>query len=122
MSTLRRLRNFWIPWVTTIVLGCFSNAVAQTSYRVTDLGVLNDTDNLSCAMALNNHGWTLTMNGFMDPVSNSFFAPVLTGHATINIDGITIDLGTLGGPTRNSWMNWGGINDRGTAVGMSETS
>jgi hypothetical protein len=38
----------------------------------------------------------------------------------INIDGLKIDLGTLGGP--NSWMNWGGISDRGEAVGMAETS
>ena len=29
MSAVRRLRNFWIPWVTTIVLGCFSDAFAQ---------------------------------------------------------------------------------------------
>ncbi len=119
MSTIRQLRNFWIPWVTTIVLGCFSNAVAQTSYTVTDLGVLNNW-NLSCAMALNNHGWTLSMNGLMDPVSNFINAPVVTGRAVINIDGLKIDLGTLGGP--NSWMNWGGINDRGEAVGMAETS
>jgi probable HAF family extracellular repeat protein len=119
MSTIRHLRNFWIPWVTTIVLGSFSNAVAQTSYTVTDLGVLNNW-NLSCAMALNNHGWTLSMNGLMDPVSNFIGAPVVTGRAVINIGELKIDLRTLGGA--NSWMNWGGINDRGEAVGMSETS
>jgi len=120
MNTFRQLRNFWIPWVTTIVLACFSDAVAQTSYTVTDLGVLNINDNLSCAMALNNHGWTLSMNGVMDPVSSFIAAKVVTGRAVINIDGVKIDLGTLGGP--NSWMNWGGINDRGDAVGMAETS
>ena len=38
MNTLRQLRNFWILWVTTIVLACFSNAFAQTSYKITDLG------------------------------------------------------------------------------------
>jgi hypothetical protein len=53
-----------------IVLGCFSDAVAQTSYKVIDLGVLNSNDNLSCAMNLNNYGWALTMNGVLDPVSN----------------------------------------------------
>jgi len=122
MNTLRQLRNFWIPWVTTIVLACFSDAVAQTSYKVTDLGVPLNDGNLGCAMSLNNQGWTLIMDGFMDPVSNFFGAPVARGHAVINIDGLTIDLGTpgLGGP--NSWMNWGGINDRGEAVGMSETA
>jgi hypothetical protein len=39
MSALRRLRNFWIPWVTTIVLACLSDAVTQTSYKVTDLAL-----------------------------------------------------------------------------------
>src|SRR6266704_6650352 len=122
MNTFRQLRKFWIPWVTTIVLFCFSDAVAQTSYKVTDLGVPLNDGNLGCAMSLNNQGWTLIMDGFMDPVSNFFGAPVARGHAVINIDGLTIDLGTpgLGGP--NSWMNWGGINDRGEAVGMSETA
>jgi probable HAF family extracellular repeat protein len=121
MNTLRQLRNFWIPWVTTtIVLACFSDAVAQTSYKVTDLGVPLNDGNLGCAMALNNQGWTLIMDGFMDPVSNFFGAPVVRGHAVINKDGLTIDLTTLGGA--NSWMNWGGINDRGEAVGMAETS
>src|SRR5215510_3827190 len=120
MRAFRQLRNFWIPWVTTIVLACFSDAVAQTSYTVTDLGVLNNNDNLSCAMAINNHGWTLSMNGVMNPPSNNLFAPVLTGHAVINIGEVKIDLQTLGGA--NSWMNWGGINDRGEAVGMAETS
>ena len=80
MSTLRRLRNFWIPWVTTIVLACFSDAVAQTSYTVTDLGVLHNNWNLSCAMALNNHGWTLSMNGLMDPVSNFIGAMPVTAQ------------------------------------------
>jgi len=59
MSALRRLRNFWVPWVAMIILGCFSEAAAQTSYKVVDLGVVNDKDNLSCAMDLNNFGWTL---------------------------------------------------------------
>lgn len=30
MSTLGQLRNLWVPWVTTMVLFCFSHAVAQT--------------------------------------------------------------------------------------------
>jgi probable HAF family extracellular repeat protein len=124
MNTLRKLRNYLLPWVTTLVLACFSTAVAQDghkvqgSYRIIDLGNLPN-DNLGCAMALNNRGWTIEMNGLMDPASNFSGAKVLSGHAAINIDGFKIDLGTLGGP--NSWMNWGGINDRGEAVGMAET-
>jgi len=120
MSAISRFRNFWMPWVTTIVLAFFSNAVAQTSYTVTDLGILRDDWNLSCAMALNNQGWTLTMNALMDPMSLFSGANPVAGRATINIGELKIDLKTLGGA--NSWMNWGGINDRGEAVGESETS
>jgi hypothetical protein len=38
MSVLRWLRSFSIPVVTIIVLAFCSDAVAQTSYKVTDLG------------------------------------------------------------------------------------
>jgi probable HAF family extracellular repeat protein len=100
-------------------MACFSNAVAQGSYKVTDLGVLHNW-NLGCAMALNNHGWTETMDGVLDPFSLSLFGHLVKGRAVINIDGLKIDLGTLGGP--NSWMMWGGINDRAEVVGYSETA
>ena len=62
MSALRQLRNFWISWVATIVLASFSNAVAQTSYKVTDLGT-EGNNNLACAMSVNNEGWTEIMGG-----------------------------------------------------------
>jgi probable HAF family extracellular repeat protein len=120
MSTLRKLRNSWILWVATIALFCFSGAVAQTSYTVVDLGSLPN-DNLGCAMALNNQGWTLIMAGNVEPDQlESSSGKLLNGRAVIDIDGVKTDLGTLGGP--NSWMNWGGINDHGDAVGMAETS
>src|SRR5215467_6396924 len=123
MSTFRRLRSFWIPWVTAIVLACFSHAAAQTSYKITDLGTNKNTDNFSMGMGLNNQGWTLNMDGFVNPPENNLFTTVANGRAVINRDGVNIDLGTLGNPdSGNSWINWGGINDRGEAVGMSETA
>ena len=105
MKTLRQLRNFWTPWVITIVLACFSNAGAQTSYQVTDLGTLHDGF-FGCSMGLNNHGWTETQYGVLDASGN-----LVRGRVAINVAGLTIDLGTLGGP--NSWDNpFGGeIND-----------
>src|ERR1700741_3531322 len=116
MNTLRRLRNLWIPCVTTIVLGCFSDAVAQVRYQVTDLGTLHD-GYFGWTMVLNNHGWTETQYGLLDASGK-----LEKGRVAINVDGFTLDLGTLGGP--NSWDNpFGGeINDRGEAVGYSETS
>jgi probable HAF family extracellular repeat protein len=122
MDTLRRLRNFWIPGVATIVLGSFSNAFAQRSYKITDLGVNNSKDNFSMAMGLNNQGWAENMDGTVNPPENSLFTSVSRGRAVISIYGFNIDLGTLGKPGANSWINWGGINDRGEAVGMSETA
>jgi len=120
MSAFSRLRNFWIPWVTTIVLACFSNAVAQAGYRVTDLGAEGNA-NLGCAMSLNNEGWTEIMAGTVEPgQQDSLLAKLLSGRALIDVNGFKLDLGTLGGP--NSWMNWGEINDFGQIVGFSETA
>jgi probable HAF family extracellular repeat protein len=122
MNTLRRLRKFWIPAVATIVLGCFSDARAQIRYKITDLGTNNSKDNFSMAMGLNNQGWAENMDGSVNPPENNLFTSVSRGRAVINIHGFNIDLGTLGKPDGNSWINWGGINDRGEAVGMSETA
>ena len=119
MSTLRQLRNLWILWVATIVLFCFSNAVAQTSYKVVDQGALTN-NNFSMVMGLNNQGWTENMDGVVNPPIKSLLTTVASGRAVINVHGLNIDLGTLGGP--NSWNNYGGINDRGEAVGFSETN
>ena len=120
MSTLRRLQTYWILWVTTIVLACFSNAVAQARYRVTDLGTDKSSDNFSMVMGLNNQGWAENMDGFVNPPITSTSTTIANGRAVIGINGFNIDLGTLGG--KNSWTNYGGINDRGEAVGLAETS
>ena len=120
MSTLWRLRDSWILQVTTIVLVCFGNAFSQVSYRVTDLGINKSKDNFNMVMGLNNRGWTENMDGVLTPPITSTSTTVVSGRAVLNIHGINIDLRTLGG--KNSWTNYGGINDRGEAVGLSETS
>ena len=113
MRKTKRSWRSWILGVTAIALTCFSPAVAQTTYRVTDLGALHDGV-FGCAMGLNNKGWTESMDGFLDGSGN------FRGRAVINVSGLKIDLGTLGGP--DSWINWGGINEQGEAVGLAETS
>src|SRR3984957_11183474 len=123
MKTLRQLGNFSMLWVATMVLACFGDAVAQVSYKVTDLGTNKSNDNFSMAMGLNHQGWAENMDGFVNPPENNMGTTVSRGRAVISIYGfINIDLGTLGKPGANSWINWGGINDRGEAVGMSETA
>jgi len=120
MNALRRLRIFWIPWVATIVLGCFTNAAAQTSYRVTDLGT-EEGDILGCAMSLNNEGWTEVMAQNLPPgEQDSLLGMLLSSRIFIDIDGFKLDLGTLGGANTSS--NWGEINDFGETVGFSETA
>jgi probable HAF family extracellular repeat protein len=121
MNMPRQLGNFWILQVTSIVLACFSNAVAQTSYKVTDLG-RGESENEACAMSVNDEGWTeiMTWNGDPRQDVNFIQATLLSGRALIGVDGFKFDLGTLGG--QNSWMNWGEINDFGQIVGMSETA
>jgi probable HAF family extracellular repeat protein len=121
MRMIKQLRSFWILWVTTIVMACFSDAVAQTSYKVTDLG-RGESENEACAMSVNDEGWTEIMTWNGDPAQNVNFiqATLLSGRALIGADGFKFDLGTLGG--KNSWMNWGEINNFGQIVGMSETA
>ena len=119
---LSQLRNSWTLWFTSIVVACSGNAFAQQSYKITDLGINNSKDNFSMAMGLNNQGWAENMDGTVNPPENSTSTSVSRGRAVISIYGFNIDLGTLGKPDGNSWINWGGINDGGQAVGMSETA
>jgi probable HAF family extracellular repeat protein len=120
MNTQRQVRNFWTLWVTTIALAYSGNSFAQRSYRITDLGINHTNDNFSMVMGLNNRGWAENMDGFVNPPEASTSTTISRGRAVIGINGFNIDLGTLGG--KNSWTNYGGINDRGEAVGLAETS
>jgi probable HAF family extracellular repeat protein len=120
MSILSQLRNFRILWVMTTVVACFGNAFAQQSYKITDLGFIKSSDNFNMVMGLNNQGWAENMDGVLNPPITSTSTTIASGRAVISIYGLNIDLGTLGG--KNSWTNYGGINDRGEAVGLAETS
>jgi len=120
MSALRRLRNFCVPWVAMIVLGCFSDAAAQKSYKVTDLGTEGNVI-LGCAMSLNDEGWTEVMAQNLPPgQQDSLFGMLLSSRIFVDVNGFKIDVGTLGGT--NSSSNWGQINDFGQTVGFSETA
>lgn len=120
MNKLRRLRNLWIPLVTTMVLACCSDAGAQIRYKVIDLGT-EPNHTFSMVMAINDQGWTYIMDGNFAPGQADFLpAKPLTGRDVVDFNGYKVDVGTLGGP--NSWMNWGQINDLGQVVGYSETA
>ena len=94
-----------MPCVTTIVLGSFSDALAQQSYKITDLGVNTNKNNFAMVMGLNNQGWAENMDGVVNPPENSTATTIARGRAVIGIYGSNIDLGTLGKPDANSWNN-----------------
>jgi probable HAF family extracellular repeat protein len=119
MRTLRLLGSFWVLSVATSFLACSSEALAaQIKYEVTDLGTLGN-DPTSCAMTLNDRGWVATQDYNTKTGRPDGLTQLLNGRDAIVVDGVQIDLGTLGG--ENSFMNWGEINDRGQIVGYSET-
>jgi hypothetical protein len=88
MNARRGLRNFSTLWLTTIVLACFSDAVAQASYKVTDLGT-GRSEKEACAMSVNDEGWTeiMTWNGEPGQDVDFIAATLLSGRALIDVDG-----------------------------------
>jgi probable HAF family extracellular repeat protein len=108
----RRLGKVWKLsfGLATLVLLSLGTAIAQTTYTVTDLGTLGGT--FGCAMGINNKHWV----EFMDTL------PQEQLHAGLWVAGLKIDLGTFGGQNLNSSMWYGGVNERGQAVGYAETS
>jgi hypothetical protein len=69
MKAVTKLRALTKLSLSSILLICINTAVAQTSYRVTDLGALRDGV-FGCAMELNNKGWTESMDGVLDESGN----------------------------------------------------
>jgi probable HAF family extracellular repeat protein len=66
----------------------------------------------SRGMAINRRG---VVAGWSDQADGS-------RHAVIWRNGVITDLGTLGAPGSSSTVPWLGLNDRGTVVGISQTS
>lgn len=78
-------------------------------YRIVQLGSLGGT--VSSGVTINNIEWAM---GSSNPAANT------SQEATLWAYGLTIPLGTLGGP--NSTVDWPNRNDRGVIVGTSETA
>jgi probable HAF family extracellular repeat protein len=79
-------------------------------YLITALGALGGTS--AAANSINDRGWVL---GAGDLAGNT------TSHAALWIDGKTVDLGTLGGPS--SSVAWSSVkNNSGAIAGISDTS
>lgn len=79
------------------------------NYTLVKLGMLGGT--ASGASSINNRSW---VTGFSNLEGDT------RAHATLWRNGLTIDLGTLGGP--NSAVIWPIKNERGQIAGIAETS
>jgi probable HAF family extracellular repeat protein len=85
-----------------------AESVHAGSYRFVNLGTIGGTQ--SGGNSVNARGWA---SGFSTLIGDA------TQHATLWINGATVDLGTLGGD--NSGVEWLVHNDRGQIAGISET-
>jgi hypothetical protein len=102
----------WRVGLTVALFVAFSAATCvfayrQVRYHVDDLGTLKG-GSFGCAMGLNNKGWTELMDTLLDQKSGNMLL-----RASLRIDGVKIDLGTLGGPNRFANRSDSGINDKG---------
>jgi probable HAF family extracellular repeat protein len=80
----------------------------QAAYSVVSLATLGGTSGI--ANTINNRNWAM---GAANLAGNQ------TVNATVWLEGLTFDLGTLGGP--NSGIEWPVKNNRGVIAGIAET-
>jgi len=94
----------------TFVLAALAQTTAAQQYQLSYLDGLGGN---SRSNSINNRDW---IAGF------SLFTGNQKRHATLWRDGSIFDLGTLGGPDRNSNVAWPVKNDKGIIAGISQTN
>lgn len=113
ITDLRNALRCWRNTTVVTLLAAFSiatcfSASAQVRYQVTDLGTLGGT--FGVAQGINSKGW---VDGFANLPGDK------KQHAFLWLQGLKMDLGTLGGPNSQAYL---GPNERGQVVGLAETS
>lgn len=93
-----------------LVIAALVQTTAAQQYQ---LSYLDDLGGNSRGNSINDRGW---IAGF------SRFSGNQKRHATLWRDGSLLDLGTLGGPDRNSNVAWPVKNNRGIIAGISQTN
>ncbi|MFL6293966.1 MAG: hypothetical protein ACJ759_23975 [Thermoanaerobaculia bacterium] len=97
--------------IASIVLtsALLAGSAQATEFQITNLPALGGT--VSRGNSLDNRGWVA---GYSNLAGNQ------SRHATLWLDGVAVDLGTLGGP--NSSVAWPVKNDRGLIAGIAQTA
>jgi probable HAF family extracellular repeat protein len=98
-----------LPVLAAVPVHLSAQEGTGSTYTVYNLGTLGGTS--SSGNAINNLGWVL---------GNANLAGDQSTHASVWIDGMKADLGTLGGD--NSGVEWPVHNDRGIIPGIAETA
>jgi probable HAF family extracellular repeat protein len=106
---MQSLRKYVAAIVLFVMMGPIELTAQKTVYTVKDLGTLGGT--AAVAEDISERGWV---------VGSANLTGDQNGHAFLWRDGITIDLGTLGG--LNSQEQWPVNDNQGVIVGSAETS
>ncbi len=110
VQSIRSITKKATPVFLLLVLAGLAHTTAAQQYQVT---FLDDLGGNSRGNSINNRGW---IAGF------SLFQGNAKRHAALWRDGSLLDLGTLGGPDRNSNVAWPVKNNRGIIAGISQTN
>jgi probable HAF family extracellular repeat protein len=106
-----RTEHLLLAVLIALCLGPLAQTVIAQQYQVSYLDSLGGTN--SRGNSINNRSW---IEGF------SLLSGNQKRHATLWQNGSTVDLGTLGGPDKNSNVAWPVKNNRGIIAGISQTN
>ncbi|HEX5716163.1 MAG TPA: hypothetical protein VF179_08390 [Thermoanaerobaculia bacterium] len=93
----------------TLASALLAGSARAGEYHVKNLPSIGGT--VSRGNSINNRGWVAGYSNLAGDQSR---------HATLWLDGVAVDLGTLGGP--NSSVTWPVKNNRGLIAGISQTA
>lgn len=110
LKSVRRITERVSLALLAIVLTAAAHSTVAQQYQVT---FLDDLGGNSRGNSINNSNWVA---GF------SLFAGIPRRHAALWREGLITDLGTLGGPDKNSSVPWPVKNNRGILAGISQTN
>jgi probable HAF family extracellular repeat protein len=110
LQSIRSITREARPVLLALVLATLAQTTVAQQYQVT---FLDDLGGNSRGNSINNRDWIAGFSQFLGNPKR---------HAALWRDGSILDLGTLGGPDRNSTVAWPVKNNRGIIAGISQTN